>query len=183
MEKCQMIWLVAAVVLAYILYTQFYKKEKFALPANIANGLYLITNNGKIFTSTAFTTVECNNFQFQKPAPSMEDSWVVKVVAPGVAMLQKPNEKECLFTAQDGLLKSYLVSDCDRKNLCGDDELDAGGELDRYSIRSYFKLVNGPDGNIIIQSMQNNKYVCLDNGVAGFKTQPDESCYFNFQKI
>jgi len=174
---------IAAVCLLFLIYIVRKDQERFSLPATLQDGLYLIKNNGTIFTSTAFTPTQCNNFAFQKPQPSMEDSWVLKKVSNGVYMLQKPGGKECLYTHIDGSLKSYLIADCDRKNLCGSEELDSNGELDQYSIRSYFKLSNGPDGKVILQSMQNNQFVCMTNGTANFKTAVDQSCMFDFQKL
>jgi hypothetical protein len=176
-------WIVIAILVLILIYVVRKDQERFALPASLTDGLYMIKNSDKVFTSTAFTPTQCNNFAFSKAQPSMEDSWVLKKVSNGVFMLQKPGGKECLYTHIDGSLKSYLIADCDRKNLCGSEELDSNGELDRYSIRSYFKLSNGPNGKIVMQSMQNNQYVCMDNGVASFKTTTDESCMFDFQKL
>lgn len=176
---------IIGLVVAFFIFVYLYSRdqERFALPAQLQDGIYIIQNNGKTFASTAFTPVVCNNWQFKKATPSLEDSWTLKKVSQGVYMLQKANGKECLYSHIDGSLKSYLISDCDRKNLCGEETLDSNGELDRYSIRSYFKLSNGPNNTIVMQSMQTNQYVCMDKDTAMFKPTIDETCYFNFKKL
>ena len=183
------ILIVVVVIILAVIGFLVYKKTKSAeryqmlFPA-LTSGLYSITNNGTVFASTAFTPVQCDDWTFQKARPSPETSWVVKKVTDGVFMLQKPGGKECLYSHIDGSLKSYLLADCDRKNLCGAETLDSYGELDRYSIRSYFKLINAPTaGKYIMQSMQNNQYVCMEGGKPYFSTQVTDKCYFDFKQM
>lgn len=193
MERKTSILIAAAVIILVLIGFFIYKlnttstttSERYQMIfPSLQSGTYLIQHNGKVFASTAFTPIVCDDWTFEKARPSPETSWTVKKVTDGVYMLQKPGGKECLYTHIDGSLKSYLLSDCDRKNLCGTETLDSYGELDRYSIRSYFKIMNAPEqGKYIMQSLQNNKYICMINGKPNFTDKVDPNCYFEFKQI
>jgi len=160
-----------------------YNTEDFQMTGPVPAGMYLIKAGNVLLAPKAITPVSCSFSQNAPAAPSMEDTWVVKPVAGGVYMIQKPGKSECLYTNTDGSVRSYIFGGCGGKNLCGSDTLNAEGMLDQYSVRSYWKLQKGPGDTIIMQSMQNNMFVCVKNGVLTSQPQVDSSCYFTFQKV
>ncbi len=166
-----------------VLYVVRGKNEKFDFADVLPEGLYFIKQGDKSLVPRAFTPVSCGYGQVDAQ-PSMESSWVLKRVTPGIYMIQKPGKTECLYTNTDGTVRSYLFSQgCDRKNLCGADTLNEKGQLDEYSVRSYWKLAKGPNDSIILQSMQNNFYVAMKNGAIVMQPNLDDSCYFSFTKV
>ncbi len=184
-----LIGLLAALIVIY-----FKNQEGFAPlplsqlagPASLSDGLYLIQNkNGNVLHSQAFTPVMCNNWIFQNPSPpSKEAAWNLRKVSTGVYRLNKsaPHSQECLFAHENNQLRSYVTSYCDF-NVCGMDNLAYGDELDPYSIRTYFKLINGPNNTILIQSLKNNQYVKFDGQNPVFTPNPEDECLFTFSKV
>jgi hypothetical protein len=180
MKTKELLCIIVAIVALYVIFT---RNEKFQYADVLPEGMYLIKQGDSSLVPRAFTPVTCGYGQFD-PAPSMESSWVLKRVTPGIYMIQKPGKSECLYTNTDGTVRSYIFSQgCDRTNLCGADTLNEKGQLDQYSVRSYWKLAKGPNDSIIMQSMQNNFYVAMKNGAIVMQPNLDASCYFTFSKV
>jgi hypothetical protein len=190
------------IILAIVIYFLFIKgKEYFQLSDLVTiqtteNGkpiVYNVTNSqGFELVSSAFTPVMCNNWiitnqsKFLHP---LQKGWVLQEVqgAPGVYIFNKPQMNECLYTHytmdKRDEVRSYLKEgSCVKTSLCGDTSLNYQGELDENSLRTYFRLVKAPQGNYII-SVKNNEYLCIDGGKVSFKTSPDASCQFTFNKL
>jgi hypothetical protein len=189
--------LALVVIIVWLLFKN--PTEGFQNASNIvnlqSNTLYNVVNSqGKELVSSAFTPIMCNdwilnqnNVQF---IPPMQKGWMVKQVTNGVYILEKPQKNECLYTHSEmnnkDSLRSYVLGGnadtCNKKNLCGMETLNPQGELDQASMRTYFKLLQAPNG-VYIVSVQNNMYVCLDNNGVSFKATPDSSCVFTFTKM
>jgi hypothetical protein len=190
------------IILAIVIYFLFVKgKEYFQLSDLVTiqtteNGkpiVYNVTNSqGLELVSSAFTPVMCNNWiitnqsKFLHP---LQKGWVLQEVqgAPGVYIFNKPQMNECLYTHytmnKPDEVRSYLKEgSCIKTSLCGDTSLNYQGELDENSLRTYFRLVKAPQGNYII-SVKNNEYLCIDAGKVSFKSSPDASCQFTFNKL
>jgi hypothetical protein len=185
---CLLSGVIAALVVIYI--TSM--KEGFAIldqnklsgPAQLRDGIYLIKNyKGDIFASNAFTPIMCNDWIFQTASPSKEASWKLTRVSGGVYRLNKTSDhsQECLFAHENGEVRSYITSFCDF-NVCGSDKLSYGDELDPYSIRTYFKIINGPDGKYLLQSLKNNQYIKFDGQKAIFTPNPEDECLFSMER-
>jgi|LauGreDrversion4_2_1035121.scaffolds.fasta_scaffold643294_2 hypothetical protein len=195
--------LLVAILVAIALYYLFKDNfEKFQIttqslvdiPTMIGNQpiVYNITTTqGKELVSSAFTPIMCNDWILNKKdtqlIPPVQRGWALKKVTDGVYIFEKPQMNECLYTFsamnQPDSLRSYTVNgNCNKKNLCGSETVTYKGTLDEESSRTYFRLVKAPTGNYII-SIQNNKYVCLDDKGISFKESPDTNCQFNFSQI
>jgi hypothetical protein len=185
-------WILLGIVCALTVLYFTANKEGFALldtkkiagPAKLSNGTYLIKNKqGQVLASTAFTPIMCNDWIFQTPQPIDQSAWNLQKVSGGVYKLNKLSSKsqECLYAHESGELRSYLSTFCNT-NLCGQDQMVYGDELDPYSIRTYFKINNGPDNTYLIQSLKNNMYIKFTNNKVEFVPQPEEECLFVFEK-
>jgi hypothetical protein len=180
---CIQLFVLAALAIMFYSMVKYNTSEGFEMKGPIAGGIYLIKNGQMTLAPKAITPVSCSFWQNAPATPSMEDTWVVKPVAAGVYMIEKPGKSECLYTNTDGSVRSYVFGGCSAQNLCGSETLNAEGKLDQYSIRSYWKLAKGPSDTIIMQSMQNNMFVALKNGTLTLQPRVDESCYFTFSKV
>jgi hypothetical protein len=170
----------------------FQKLEKFAGPAQLANGRYIISNlKGDNLVSNAFTPVVCNDFFF--PEKSKEPSqigWNLVRISEGVYQLNKTNneEDECMYAHDSGQVRSFIIkkkSGC--KNMCGSDKLNSSKELDPYSVRTYFKIITGEEINgirsYLVQSLKTNQYVKFDGKHTFFTQYHDKDCLLTFNKV
>jgi hypothetical protein len=190
---------VLCLILAYLIIKLLLKDpvEGFQNAPNLVNltpGIVynIVNNQGKELVSSAFTPVMCNNWILNQNntqfIPPVQKGWVLKQVSNGIYILEKPQQKECLYTHSEmnnpDSLRSYVVGEnnCQKVNLCGMETLNPQGEFDEASMRTYFKLLQAPNG-VYIVSAKNNKYVCLDNNGVSFKSSPDASCVFTFTRM
>ncbi len=155
---------------------------------NFGDGIYAIKNYQSIdLTSAAFTPVQCNNFVIGTSRPSTETNWRIKNIVgqPGVIQLVKPQGNECLFAGLDNQLKSYFWSDAScpkRTNLCGLDTSDYRGDLDPQSMPTYFRILNSSTGGYLIQSLETNKFICLQNNQVSMQVNPNSTCVFSINR-
>jgi hypothetical protein len=158
-------------------------------PVIMNEGTYWIKNYENVdLTSSAFTPVQCNNFDIGIRKPSMERDWTIKPIDnQGVYQLFKPNQNECLYAGLDNKLKSYFWSDVNcgkRKNICGLDTVNQMGELDERSLPTYFKMLYTVDKQgVLLQNMESNKFVCMQGPDVSMKERPDLSCVFKLRSV
>jgi hypothetical protein len=189
---------ILCIVLAYFIIKLLLNdpREGFQNAPNLVNlqsgVVYNITNfQGKELVSSAFTPIMCNNWilnqQNTQFIPPIQKGWLLKQVINGTYILEKPQMNECLYTHSemntDDSLRSYVVGGtCQKVNLCGMETVNPQGELDEASMRTYFKLLQAPNG-VYIVSAKNNKYVSFDQNGVSFKSTPDSSSVFTFTKM
>ena len=189
--------LLCLIIVGLIIYFLFLKpKESFQnIPKNLVNlqtnQVYNVINfQGKELVSSAFTPVMCNDFMLTQNTqliPPMQKGWKLKQVTDGLYILEKPQENECLYTHSEmnspDSLRSYSIStSCKKVNLCGTENLTYENKVDKDSMRTYFRLLQAPNG-VYIVSAKNNMYVSLDQNGVSFKTNPDNSSVFTFNKM
>jgi len=160
------------------------------MPAKFNDGVYAIYNyENTSLTSSAFTPIQCNNFEIGVSKPSPQKDWLLKMIDEKQAVYQlfKPTQNECLYAGIDNQLKSYFWNEANcgkRKNICGLEELNSFGELDEQSMPTYFKLVYNTDKTgVLIQSMDSKRYVSLSKDQVTMKDTPDLSCIFRIQRV
>lgn len=182
------ILIIIIVVIAIIYFGS--KKEGFffsSLNDSLEDSVYTVQNtNGKKLISSAITPVICDDFVFGNSSalPSRaQDGWKIKKIQKGTYMFMKPNVAECLYSADNNQLRSYVQINCPKKNICGAEVLNTQGELDNQNdYRTYFRVVNTDGGSYIISNF-NNKYVCIDNTGLKLVSSPSTNCIFNFTKL
>lgn len=190
---------ILCIVLAYFIIKLLLKNptEGFQNAPNLVNlqsgVVYNVVNSqGKELVSSAFTPIMCNNWilnqQNTQFIPPTQKGWTIKQVSNGIYILEKPQQNECLYTHSEmnnpDSLRSYVVGadNCKKVNLCGMETLNQQGELDEASMRTYFKLLQAPNG-VYIVSAKNNMYVSLNQNGVSFKTTPDATSVFTFTKM
>ena len=156
-------------------------------PVNLPEAVYSIKNFQNVdLTSSAFTPVQCNNFEIGTMKPSHQKDWLIKPVTPGVYQLFKPKLNECLYAGIDNQLKSYFWNEANcgkRQNICGLEVLNNMNELDDQSMPTYWKIVlTMNNSGVLLQSMDSKKYVCQVGPEVSLKTEPDLSCVFKINK-
>ena len=172
----------------------FNKKEGFdisqleQLETNSVSGspiCYIIKNkNGKQMVSPAFTLNECKHELIknsEKQQHMKTNSWKLKEISPGIYVFEKISGGECLYLDDNNDLKSFLVSNCKHKNLCGIDLIDE--ELDDTTKRTYFRVVRTNNGLNIV-SLKDDKYVAInDDGEVYTRNSSNNDTNFIFEKI
>ena len=158
-------------------------------PVRMNEGVYSIVNFENVdLTSSAFTPVQCNNFEIGIRKPSAQKDWLLKPIDnQGVYQLFKPNQNECLYAGIDNQLKSYFWDEVNcgkRKNICGLEGLNQMGELDERSLPTYFKLLHTVDKKgVLLQNMDSKQFVCMQGPNVSMKQTPDLSCVFKFKTV
>ena len=152
--------------------------------AQLPDGVYTITSaDGNILKSSIIDTVQCKDFTLGQPAPSKSDSWLLKRVAGGVYILYKTGKHECLYSSPANQLRSYFFPSCDSQNLCGLETPDWKGELEGDSLRTYFMILQHPEGKYYLKNMQNDMYITMEKDSLLLTKQPTKNSLFDIQSV
>ena len=148
--------------------------------ANLPDGTYRITNvDGLSLRSDLVDTVQCKDFLIGvQPGPNAFDGWQLQRVSSSVYKLLKPSGKECLYASPANQLRSFYFPSCDGANLCGLSKPDYKGELDGDSLRSYFMILQHPNGKFYLKNMRNNMYVTMTSNKLKMTRQPTTQSLF-----
>jgi len=185
-----MMWFAAGLVLLAAVVFMQSRNETFrhlGAPAELADGVYEIKNiYGNDLHTDLVDTVQCKSFMIGKPVRASQKGWKVKRVSSGVYILFKPNEEECLYVNSDSnQLRSYLLSSdagCQSKSLCGMQQPDEKGQLDKSSLQTYFMILQHPNGKYYVKNMKNDKFVMMSDRAIKLVTNPTEECLFTITR-
>lgn len=149
---------------------------------DIPTGIYTLQNSfGTIHSESIFGIPQLDTSNVTQPdsSSSFAKKWAIKQVIPGIYLIRKPRANlqgaECLYTGNDNMVRGYIVSD---PKVCGMETLNEKNELDPYSIRLYFKIIQAEEGRVVIQSLQNNHYLSYDGKKLSLRLSPDDTSYF-----
>jgi hypothetical protein len=152
--------------------------------ATLPTGLYSIStiNKGVPLNPNAFTPVQCNSILFHPKYTTTENNkWELKQVTRGIYIIKKPNNSECLYASIGNTLKSFLLEEgCQRKNVCGLEDLTEDKQLDADSKRTYFEMWKYNNG-YALKSVETNQYICLKEGQLSFSSNITPDCLFSIK--
>ena len=163
--------------------------EHLGAPVELADGVYSIKNSfGLALTSNIIDPVMCNDFLIGQPVTKPGLNWMLKRVGPtSVYILYKEGEKECLYSHLGNEVRSFsFPATCSSKNLCGlEAPSDYKGELDFNSMRTYFMLLQSPDGpnKVYIKSMKTGKFLEMTKDKLRLRDTPNKHALFTITKV
>jgi hypothetical protein len=148
------------------------------MAAQIPDGTYFIKSGSNHLASSIIDTVQCHDFMIGQTLPSQQTAWQLQRVANGVYILFKPGKQECLYSSPANQLRSFFFPTCQGSNVCGMETPDWRGELDPDSLRTYFMILQNPDGKFYLKNMKNDKYVNMTSSKIFLSNKPQQSSLF-----